>query len=159
MLFIKSWAKAGRADDKEGGGWYNRMGERMEEMDLLLAFFAFLILAALCMAMGKSLSWALLGGLVCFVLVGLRRGHTARELGRMAGEEMKTAAKVLRIPAAHRPAHRSVAGLRNGGVFRPGRGLPHHPRHLPAGGLPAARPVQHGLRQLFGWWGRRGSSS
>ena len=69
----------------------------MEEMDLLLAFFAFLILAALYMAMGESLSWALLGGLVCFVLVGLRRGHTARELGRMAGEEMKTAAKVLRI--------------------------------------------------------------
>ena len=66
-------------------------------MDLLLAFLIFLIFVAGCMVLGASLSWALLAGLVCFFLVGLRRGYSAGELGRMAGEEMKTTAKVLRI--------------------------------------------------------------
>lgn len=66
-------------------------------MDLLLAFLVFLLFVAGCMILGASLSWALLAGLACFFLVGLRRGYSARALGRMTGEEMKTAAKVLRI--------------------------------------------------------------
>ena len=66
-------------------------------MDLLLGFLIFLAFVAGCMALGASLSWALLAGLACFFLVGLRRGYSAWELGRMAAEEMKTAGKVLRI--------------------------------------------------------------
>ena len=71
--------------------------ERMGEMDLLLAFFVFLSCVVACMVLEISLSWALLAGLVCFALVGLRRGYSAPELGRMAMKEMKTAGKVLRI--------------------------------------------------------------
>ena len=73
--------------------------ERMGEMDLLLAFFVFLSCVVACMVLEISLSWALLAGLVCFALVGLRRGYSAPELGRMAMKEMKTAGKVLRIMA------------------------------------------------------------
>lgn len=66
-------------------------------MDLIIAFLVFLVCVAACMVLGKSLSWALLAGLVCFALVGLRRGYSVRELSRMAAQEMKTAGKVLRI--------------------------------------------------------------
>ena len=38
------------------------------------------------MALGWSLSWGLALGLVCFTLVGLRRGLTLRALVRMAWE-------------------------------------------------------------------------
>ena len=38
-----------------------------------------------CMALGWSLSWGLALGLVCFTLVGLRRGLSLRALARMAG--------------------------------------------------------------------------
>lgn len=71
--------------------------ERMGQMDLVFAFLIFLICVAACMVLGASLSWALLVGLVCFALVGLRRGYSVRELGGMAAEEMKAAGKVLRI--------------------------------------------------------------
>ena len=71
--------------------------ERMGNMDLIIAFLVFLVCVAACMVLGKSLSWALLAGLICFALVGLRRGYSVRELSRMAAQEMKTAGKVLRI--------------------------------------------------------------
>ena len=64
--------------------------ERVENMELLLAFFIFLGCVAACMVLGASLSWALLVGLVCFALVGVRRGYSVQELGRMAAQEMKT---------------------------------------------------------------------
>ena len=83
-------------DDKRSVGCYN-VRERMDKMDLLLAFLVFLACVAACMGLGKSLSWALLAGFVCFFCVGLRRGYSPGALGRMAAEEMKTAGKVLRI--------------------------------------------------------------
>ena len=49
------------------------------------------------MALGWSLSWGLALGLVCFTLVGLRRGLSLRELVRMAGEGARTSLVVLRI--------------------------------------------------------------
>lgn len=49
------------------------------------------------MALGWSLSWGLALGLVCFTLVGLRRGLTLRALVRMAWEGARTSLVVLRI--------------------------------------------------------------
>lgn len=49
------------------------------------------------MALGWSLSWGLALGLVCFTLVGLRRGLSLRALVRMAGEGARTSLVVLRI--------------------------------------------------------------
>lgn len=49
------------------------------------------------MALGWSLSWGLALGLVCFTLVGLRRGQSLRALVRMAGEGARTSLVVLRI--------------------------------------------------------------
>ena len=49
------------------------------------------------MALGWSLSWGLALGLVCFTLVGLRRGLSLRGLVRMAGEGARTSLVVLRI--------------------------------------------------------------
>ena len=49
------------------------------------------------MALGWSLSWGLALGLVCFPLVGLRRGLSLRALVRMAGEGARTSLVVLRI--------------------------------------------------------------
>ena len=66
-------------------------------MDLLLAFLIFLTLAAVCMALGQSLSWALLAGFLCFFCVGLRRGYKPGTLMGMAARGMETAGKVLRI--------------------------------------------------------------
>ena len=48
------------------------------------------------MALGWSLSWGLALGLVCFTLVGLRRGLSLRALVRMAGEGARTSLVVLR---------------------------------------------------------------
>ena len=49
------------------------------------------------MALGWSLSWGLALGLVCFTLVGLRRGLSLRALVRMAGEGARTSLVGLRI--------------------------------------------------------------
>ena len=49
------------------------------------------------MALGWSLSWGLALGLVCFTLVGLRRGLSFRALVSMAGEGARTSLVVLRI--------------------------------------------------------------
>ena len=49
------------------------------------------------MALGWSLSWGLALGLLCFTLVGLRRGLSLRALVRMAGEGARTSLVVLRI--------------------------------------------------------------
>lgn len=49
------------------------------------------------MALGWSLSWGLALGLVCFTVVGLRRGLTLRALLRMAGEGARTSLVVVRI--------------------------------------------------------------
>ena len=49
------------------------------------------------MALGGSLSWGRALGLVCFTLVGLRRGLSLRALVRMAGEGARTSLVVLRI--------------------------------------------------------------
>lgn len=85
-----------KTDDKGHGRCYNGR-ERMGKMDLVLAFFVFLVGVAACMSLGASLSWALLAGFFCFFLVGLHRGFSAREMARMAAEGMKTAQKVLGI--------------------------------------------------------------
>ena len=66
-------------------------------MELLAAFAVFLTGTFACMALGWSLSWGLALGLVCFTLVGLRRGLTLRALVRMAWEGARTSLVVLRI--------------------------------------------------------------
>ena len=66
-------------------------------MELLAAFAVFLVGTFACMALGWSLSWGLALGLVCFTLVGLRRGLSLRALVRMAGEGARTSLVVLRI--------------------------------------------------------------
>ena len=66
-------------------------------MELLIAFAVFLVGTFICMALGWSLSWGLALGLVCFTLVGLRRGLTLRALVRMAWEGARTSLVVLRI--------------------------------------------------------------
>ena len=72
-----------------------REGDRAVE--LLAAFAVFLIGTFACMVLGYSLSWGLALGLVCFTVVGLRRGLTLRALLRMAGEGARTSLVVLRI--------------------------------------------------------------
>lgn len=66
-------------------------------MELLIAFAVFLVGTFICMALGWSLSWGLALGLVCFTVVGLRRGLTLRALLRMAGEGARTSLVVVRI--------------------------------------------------------------
>ena len=66
-------------------------------MELLAAFAVFLVGTFACTALGWSLSWGLALGLVCFTLVGLRRGLSLRALVRMAGEGARTSLVVLRI--------------------------------------------------------------
>lgn len=66
-------------------------------MELLAAFAVFLVGTFACMALGWSLSWGLALGLVCFTLVGLRRGLSLRALVRMEGEGARTSLVVLRI--------------------------------------------------------------
>ena len=66
-------------------------------MDLILGFGLFLGSVVVCMLKGLSLGWALLVGFVCFYIVGLHRGFSARALGKMAMQGGKTAFVVLRI--------------------------------------------------------------
>ena len=49
--------------------------ERMGQMDLVFAFLIFLICLSSCIVLLASLSWELLVWLVCFDLLGLRRGY------------------------------------------------------------------------------------
>ena len=51
-----------------------------------VVFFALLLV---CLLSGKSVSWALLGGLLLFWWYGKRRGHSHRELAKMAWGELK----------------------------------------------------------------------
>lgn len=66
-------------------------------MDLFFGFGLFMAGVVLCMVMGFSLAWALLLGFVTFFILGLRRGFSAKALGKMAMEGGKTAFVVLRI--------------------------------------------------------------
>ncbi|MEA4934107.1 MAG: Na+/H+ antiporter NhaC family protein [Lawsonibacter sp.] len=72
-------------------------GKAMCAVDLLIAFLAFLSAVTACMVMRQSLAWALLVGFVCFFLVGLRRGFSAKSLIAMAGKGAKTSLMVQRI--------------------------------------------------------------
>lgn len=66
-------------------------------MELLVAVAVFLACVAGCMVLGLSLAWALLAGFFCFFIVGMRRGHSAGAIWRMALSGMGSALKVLRI--------------------------------------------------------------
>ena len=85
-------------------------------MELLAAFAVFLVGTFACMALGWSLSWGLALGLVCFTLVGLRRGLSLRALVRMAGRGPHLAGGAAH-PGAHRLSHRPVAGQRDHRLF------------------------------------------
>ncbi len=66
-------------------------------MDTLLAFGLFLAGMLLCLVRGWALYWALAFGLAVVFLMGLRRGHSARALLRMAWSKMPKTMIVLRI--------------------------------------------------------------
>ena len=66
-------------------------------MDFAAAFVLFLGAMLFCLARGFALYWALALALALFFAVGLRRGHGARALARMAWSKMPQTMIVLRI--------------------------------------------------------------
>ena len=57
-----------------------------------LIFFALLIL---CLATGRPIAWALLGGLILFWIYGLKKGFSNKDLAAMAWKELKKALIVV----------------------------------------------------------------
>ena len=68
-------------------------------MDLLLALALFLAAMLVCLVRGHELYWALMIGFAAAFAVGLRRGHGAKALARMAWSKMPKTMLVLRILA------------------------------------------------------------
>lgn len=66
-------------------------------MDALVCFALFLAAVLFCLIKGYALAWGLLFALVLFFLLGLKRGHAARELMKMAWSKMPKSMIVLRI--------------------------------------------------------------
>jgi len=66
---------------------------------LAAAFVLFLALVAVCLGMGWSVAWALLGGLAVFWLLGLRQGFSNAQLWRMAWEKCKKSLIVVTVIA------------------------------------------------------------
>ena len=66
---------------------------------LTAAFVIFLTLVAVCLLLGKSVAWALLGGLAVFWMLGLRRGFTHAQLWKMAWEKCKKSLIVVSVIA------------------------------------------------------------
>lgn len=66
---------------------------------LTACFLLFFALVALCLAAGRSVAWALLGGLALFWYQGLRLRFTWRQLWAMAWESCKKSLMVVRIIA------------------------------------------------------------
>ena len=66
---------------------------------LTAAFVIFLTLVAVCLLLGKSVAWALLGGLAVFWMLGLRRGVTHAQLWKMAWEKCKKSLIVVSVIA------------------------------------------------------------
>lgn len=66
-------------------------------MDLLTAFIVFLVGVTACLALEKTLIYALLLGLICFMAVGRKRGFTLPALVKMAWDGGKTSFPVLRV--------------------------------------------------------------
>ncbi len=66
---------------------------------LTAAFVIFLALVAACLVLGKSVAWALLGGLAVFWLLGLRLGFTNAQLWEMAWEKCKKSLIVVSVIA------------------------------------------------------------
>ena len=66
---------------------------------LTAAFVIFLALVAVCLLLGKSVAWALLGGLAVFWMLGLRLGFTNARLWTMAWEKCKKSLIVVSVIA------------------------------------------------------------
>lgn len=66
-------------------------------MDFVIAFLVFLAAILFCLARGYALAWALALALVSFFCVGLRRGHSAKALAKMAWSKMPKTMLVLRV--------------------------------------------------------------
>ena len=66
---------------------------------LTAAFVIFLALVAACLALGRSVAWALLGGLAVFWALGLRLGFTNARLWGMAWEKCKKSLIVVSVIA------------------------------------------------------------
>ena len=66
-------------------------------MDLLLAFLIFIGGVAACLLTGRSILYALLLGLLCFLLLARRRGLPWRSLPRLAWQGAKTALPVVKV--------------------------------------------------------------
>ena len=64
-------------------------------MDLLIAFLLFISAVVSCLAADISILYALLLGLICFLLVTRHRGYTWKELPKMAWSGAKTALPVV----------------------------------------------------------------
>lgn len=64
---------------------------------LTACFLIFFAMVALCLLWGRSVAWALLGGLLLFWLLGLRLGFTHRQLWEMAWTKCKKSLIVVRI--------------------------------------------------------------
>ncbi len=67
---------------------------------MLSACFAlFLVMVGVCLALGQSVAWALLGGLALFWLLGRRRGFSHRALWSMAWEKCRKSLIVVTVIA------------------------------------------------------------
>ena len=66
---------------------------------MIVCFVLFLLLVAGCLVLGRSIFWAILGGLVLFALLALRQGFAPRAIWRMAWGQARKTLPVLRILA------------------------------------------------------------
>ncbi|MDO4733486.1 MAG: Na+/H+ antiporter NhaC family protein [Bacillota bacterium] len=66
-------------------------------MDLLIAFFLFIAAVLCCLLLDLSVLYALLLGLLCFLLLTKRRGHSWASLRKMALQGAKTAVPVVKV--------------------------------------------------------------
>ncbi len=66
---------------------------------MLVCFIIFFALVFVCLLTGFSVSWALLGGLVLFWLLGRKKGFTHRQLWHMAWEKCKKSLIVVTVIA------------------------------------------------------------
>ena len=65
----------------------------------MLGFVLFFVMVAAALAAGLSVAWALLGGLVLFWLLGLRRGFSNRQLWEMAWNKCRKSLIVVTVIA------------------------------------------------------------
>lgn len=66
-------------------------------MDLLFAFFIFMVTMLWSVITGKSVVIALFVGFICFYFVAVKRGNSVRSVGLMAAEGIKTSFVVIKL--------------------------------------------------------------